>query len=151
MIEPPSRPKSALDSLIASYSKEKDFKKYREQLAADLFELYNRTVFDNQVGEMRGRVISILKMNCYNLKILTEAFLPGMLAKMFFFSYSFHQISRSLGTRRCVAQLGSVITAGARLERQKRVKSCDDFEPGMETGTKHFACQDRDFQSNGFY
>ncbi|KAK2563463.1 Germ cell nuclear acidic protein [Acropora cervicornis] len=48
MIEPPSRPKSALDSLIASYSKEKDFKKYREQLAADLFELYNRTVFDNQ-------------------------------------------------------------------------------------------------------
>lgn len=85
MIEPPSRPKSALDSLIVSYSKEKDFKKYREQLAADLFEMYNRTVFDNQVGEMRGRVISILKMNCYNLKILTEAFLPGMLAKMFFF------------------------------------------------------------------
>ena len=85
MIEPPSRPKSALDSLIASYSKEKDFKKYREQLAADLFELYNRTVFDNQVGEMRGRVISILKINCYNLKILTEDFLPGMLAKMFFF------------------------------------------------------------------
>ena len=125
MIEPPSRPKSALDSLIASYSKEKDFKKYREQLAADLFELYNRTVFDNQVGEMRGRLISILKMNCYNLKILTEAFLPWNASENVFFSYSFHQISRSLGTRRCVAQLGSVITAGARLGQLKHARFWD--------------------------
>lgn len=63
MIEPPSRPKSALDSLVASYSKEKDFKKYRERLATDLFELYNRTVFDNQVGEMRGRLLEVVIVN----------------------------------------------------------------------------------------
>ncbi|XP_068718282.1 germ cell nuclear acidic protein-like [Montipora capricornis] len=44
-----SHPKSVLDRLLASYSSEKDFKKIRDRLATDLFELYNRTVFDNQL------------------------------------------------------------------------------------------------------
>jgi len=44
-----SRPKSVLENLLTSYSTEKDFKKSRERLAKDLFELYNRTVFDNQL------------------------------------------------------------------------------------------------------
>ena len=47
-----SRPKSVLKDLLTPYSTEKGFKTNREQLAKDLFELYNRTVFDNQVQKL---------------------------------------------------------------------------------------------------
>ncbi|XP_022800723.1 acidic repeat-containing protein-like isoform X3 [Stylophora pistillata] len=45
----PSRPKSVLENVLTSYTTEKDFKKNKEKLVRDLFELYNQTVFDNQL------------------------------------------------------------------------------------------------------
>ena len=45
----PSRPKGVLEDLLTPYSTSKDFKKSKDKLVRDLFELYNRTVFDNQV------------------------------------------------------------------------------------------------------
>ena len=44
-----SRPKSLLDNILDPYSTEKSFKKGKDKLVQELFELYNRTVFDNQV------------------------------------------------------------------------------------------------------
>ncbi|CAH3186341.1 unnamed protein product [Porites evermanni] len=45
-----SRPKSVLEDLLTPYSSEKNFKTNRERLAKDLFEMYNTTVFDNQLS-----------------------------------------------------------------------------------------------------
>ncbi|KAM7450312.1 hypothetical protein ABFA07_001882 [Porites harrisoni] len=44
-----SRPKSVLEDLLTPYSSEKNFKTNRERLAKNLFEMYNTTVFDNQL------------------------------------------------------------------------------------------------------
>ncbi|XP_020609888.1 acidic repeat-containing protein-like isoform X2 [Orbicella faveolata] len=44
-----SRPKSILDNILVPYSTEKEFKKSKDKLVKELFELYNRTVFDNQM------------------------------------------------------------------------------------------------------
>ncbi|XP_048589220.1 uncharacterized protein LOC5522005 isoform X2 [Nematostella vectensis] len=45
----PPRPGSTLDSIVTPYSNAKNFKKGKEQLAKELFELYNNTVFEKKL------------------------------------------------------------------------------------------------------
>ena len=45
-----ARKGSALEALLTPYSSQKQFKTGKDALVKELFELYNQTVFDNQVG-----------------------------------------------------------------------------------------------------
>ena len=59
-----------LENILTPFSAEKDFKKNKEKLVRDLFELYNRTVFDNQVKTDTSSIWGTLEHSQSGYRIL---------------------------------------------------------------------------------